>query len=134
MDGVAAVRVALVAHGALTALVPATKITAGALPQDIVLPALSIERISRTDRNIPGPGANRFVSERVQVTIHAKTYVSQEAILDKVRDAAADKFPTVSGLINVTIHTDGTGPPFMNEEASIYLATQDFRVTYSEAR
>lgn len=134
MDGVGAVRAALVADGTLTGLVPAARIQAGTLPQGVTLPALSIESISLVDRNIPNPGANRFVTERVQVTVHARNYVSQQQILRAVRKAAADKYPSVSGIINVTIHTDGMGPSFVNEEASIHYRSQDFKLTYSEER
>jgi hypothetical protein len=134
VDGVAAVRAALVADGTLTGLVPVARIQAGALPQSITLPALAIESISKVDRNILDALVDRHVTERVQVTVLAATYPSQKQIMRAVRHAAADKFPTVSGLANVTIHTDGAGPDLINEDASIRIATQDFKVTYSETR
>jgi len=133
--GIDAVRTALIADATLTGLVPAARIGAGDLPQGITLPALSLTSISKVDRNIPNPGAYRHVTERVQVMIHAANYPSQKAIEKAVRGAAADQVGfAVSGLVNVTIHTDGGGPDFTNEEASIHLGTQDFRVTYSEVR
>lgn len=134
MDGVAAVRVALVADAPLIALVPAARIVAGVLPQGATLPAIALQSISKNDRNIPNPGVYRHVQERVQVTVLAKTYPSQQQILRAVRKAAADKFPTVTGLTQVTIHTLTAGPDFMNEEASIHIGSQDFNVTYSEQR
>lgn len=134
MDGVAAVRSLLVEASAVTDLVPAGRISAGDLPQGTQLPALSIDSISKTDRNIPNPGAQRHVAERVQVTAHAKNYPSQKALLRAVRGAAADKFPTVAGISNVTVHTEGAGPDFKNEDAKIYLGSQDFLVTYTEDR
>ena len=51
-----------------------------------------------------------------------------------MRHAAADQFPTVSDINAVTIHTETAGPDFMDEAASIYLGSQDFRVTFSETR
>lgn len=134
MEGVAALRQVLVANGALTALVPATRIQAGDMPEGTVLPAISLTRVSSTDRNLPNPGANRHVRDRVQVNVMASTYPQQREVLAAVRAAAADQFPTVSGLLRVTIHTDGAGPDFRNEQASIFLGSQDFIVTYSEAR
>lgn len=134
-SGIDAVRTALVADATLTALVPATRIGAGDLPHGTQLPALSLTSISKLDRNIPNPGTYRHVTERIQVMVHAKDYPSQKAIEAAVREAAADQVGlAVSGLINVTIHTEGGGPDFMNEEASVHLGTQDFRVTYSEVR
>ena len=134
MNGVAAVRQVLIADAALIALVPATRIAAGVLPLDTALPAISVTSIGSNDRNLPTPGAYRHVSERVQVTVMAATYPSQKAILKAVRHAAADQFPTVSDISAVTIHTETTGPDFMDEAASIYLGSQDFRVTFSETR
>lgn len=133
-DGVAAVRQLLVAHAPLLALVPAARIQAGVLPIGTALPAISITSVSKNDRNLPNPGAYRHVSERVQVTGMAATYPSQKQILALIRKAAADKLPTVVGLIGVTVHTEVAGPDFMDDAASIYIGTQDLRVTYSEAR
>lgn len=135
MHGIAAVRTALAADATLTAIVPTARIVGGPLPQGTTLPAISLTSISKVDRNIPNPGTYRHVTERVQVTVHAKTYPSQKAVLAAVRGAAADQVGlAVSGLVNVTIHTDGAGPDIINEEASIYLGEQDFKVTYSEVR
>lgn len=134
MDGVVAVKQVLHADGPLTALVPVSRIVGDALPQGVTLPAIAIESISKQDRNLMHPGTYRFVSERVQVTVLARNVPSKKAIMRAVRDAAADQFPNVTGLLNVTIHTDGAGPDLVNEDASIRIATQDFRVTYSEER
>lgn len=134
MEGVAVIRQVLAANAALIALVPATRIQAGDMPQGTTLPAISIVRVSSNDRNLPNPGTYRHVTERVQVNVMASTYPQQRTVLAAIRAAAADQFPTVSGLIRVTIHTDGAGPDFINEQASIFVGSQDFMVTYSEQR
>jgi hypothetical protein len=136
-DGVATLKQLLHADATLLALVPAARIQAGVLPQGTALPTISITSVSKVDRNLMSPDTYRHVAERVQVTVHASTYPSQKAVLRAVRKAAADKFPTVSGLVNVTVHTDSAGPDFMIKEtdfesASIYIGSQDFKVTYSE--
>lgn len=135
MDGVAAIVTVLTADAALTALVPSARIQAGVLPQGTMLPAISVTSVSKNDRNIPAPGANRHVTERVQVTVLAANYDSQKQVLRAVRKAAADKIDaSVSGISGVTIHTESAGPDFMDEAATIYLGSQDFRVAFSEAR
>lgn len=134
MDGVTAVRAVLIADGAMTALVPATRIMAGVLPQKTALPGITLQSISTNDRNIPNPGAYRHVRERVQATILAKTDPSRTAAKLALRKACDAKYPEVDGLIRVTVHLGPGGPEFMNEEASLYLATQDLMVTYSIAR
>ncbi|WP_103728927.1 DUF3168 domain-containing protein [Novosphingobium sp. HII-3] len=135
MDGVAAVRTALIADEVLLALVPADSIGAGPLPLEGGLPRLMLESISAVDRNLPSPGATRHVRERVQVTIMASNYPEQKAIQRAVRRAAADRINVqVAGIENVTIHTEPRGPDFMIEDPSIWCGTQDFITTYTEAR
>lgn len=132
MNGVAAMRALLVADAGVTALAPATRISAGDLPQGVTLPAISIDLISSTDRNIPSQGATRHVSDRVQITTLAATYPALKSLQEAVKTACADKFPAVAGISNVTVHTQNQGPDFRDEENSVRMGTQDFRVTYTQ--
>lgn len=135
MDGVAAIRVALVGNAALLELVPADCISAGALSLDAPLPSLMLTSISSNDRNVLSPGSRRHVRERVQVTILAKNYSQQKAILRAVRRAAADRLNVdVEGIRAVTIHTEQAGPDLMIEDPAIWCQPQDFLVTYLETR
>jgi hypothetical protein len=133
MNGVVAVRALLVAHAPLTSLVAATQIVAGVVQQGSALPALSLMSVSSIDRNIIKAGAVRRVTERVQVTVLAATYPAAKAILKVVRQAAADRSPTIAGIGQVTVHTDSAGPDFLDEQAGIHMQTQDFRVSFNEA-
>ncbi len=134
MNGVIAVRSLLVADTGLTSLVPVARIAAGMLPQGTDLPAISLMSVSGVDRNIPAPGPKRRVTERVQVTVLARAYPEVKAILAAVRNAAADQMPAIDGLTDVTVHTDSAGPDFLDEETGIHMQTQDFRVSFNEAR
>ena len=134
MNGVIAVRALLVADIRVTALVPEARIAAGSLPQGTVMPAISLMSVSSTDRNVPAPGAKRRVTERVQVTVLARTYPETKSIIAAVRAAAADQMPAIDGLTDVTVHTDSAGPDFLDEETGILMQTQDFRVSFNEAR
>lgn len=134
MDGVASLVSVLTGSATVNTLTPAARIVAGVLPQGTALPAISITSVSRVDRHTLTKGAKTLARERVQVTVLAATYESQKAVLRAVIGAADATFPTISGISNVTIHTESAGPDFMSEDASIYIGTQDFAVTYSEAR
>ena len=134
MNGVIAVRSLLVADTGVTALVPNARIAAGMLPQGTDLPAISLMSVSSVDRNISAPGPKRRVTERVQVTVLARTYPEVKAIIAAVRNAAADRMPAINGLADVTVHTDSAGPDFLDEETGIHMQTQDFRVSFNEAR
>ena len=133
MNGVVAVRALLVAHTPLTSLVPVAQIVAGVVQQGSALPALSLMSVSSTDRNIIKAGAVRRVTERVQVTVLAATYPAAKSILKAVRQAAADRTPTIAGIGQVIVHTDSAGPDFLDEQAGIHMQTQDFRVSFNEA-
>ena len=132
MNGVVVVRSLLAASNAVTSLVPSERIQAGVLPQGTALPSISVEQVSGNDVNMIDEGAMRHVNDRVQVTVLAGNYPTQRAILSAVKRACASKFPTVNGIENVTVHSEGTGPDFMNETASIYMGSHDFRVRYNE--
>ena len=134
MNGVIAVRSLLVADTGVTALVPIARVAAGMLPQGTDLPAISLMSVSSVDRNVPAPGAKRRVTERVQVTVLARAYSETKAILAAARKAAADQMPVIDGLTDVTVHTDSAGPDFLDEETGIHMQTQDFRVSFNEAR
>lgn len=134
MNGVIAVRSLLVADTGVTALVPAARIVAGVIPQGSGLPAISIMSVSGINRNILMPGTSRRVTERVQVTVLAASYPDAKAIIRAVRAAAADRMPAIDGLTDVTVHSDSAGPDFLDEETGIHMQTQDFRVSFNEAR
>lgn len=135
MNGVAALRSVLTADAAMLLLVPSERIVAGDLTMDTALPAVTVQSISAVDMNIPSPAAERFVRERVQATVHATSYEQQKEVLAAVKKAAADVlYPVVEGITGVTIHTDGQGPDFFSEDASVYLGSMDFMIKYSEER
>ena len=134
MNGVIAVRILLVGDTGVTALVPPARIAARMLPQGTDLPAISLMSVSSVDRNIPAPGPKRRVTERVQVTVLARTYPEAKTLIAALRAAAADQMPTIDGLFDVTVHTDSAGPDFLDEETGIHMQTQDLRVSFNEAR
>ena len=84
--------------------------------------------------NVPSPGPKRRVTERVQVTVLARAYAEAKTIISAIRAAAADQMPLIDGLSEVTVHTDSAGPDFLDEETGIHMQTQDFRVSFNEAR
>lgn len=133
MDGTAAVVVALLADSGVVGLVPATQIMGGVIPQDTALPAISVGRVSVMLRRTLKKQTVTHVAERVQVTVLASDYDRQAEIQKAVVKACHAKFPAVDGIDRVTIHHESGGPDFMNESASIYLGSEDFRVTYNEA-
>lgn len=138
MNGVAAIVQILSNDAGIGAIIDTdetpSRIVAGWLNRKTTLPAIAVQEVSSVDRNIPNPGTYRHVTDRVQVTCMARTYPDLIELVSAVTAACADQMPTVSGISRVVVHTDGTGPDFMDDQASFFLKTQDFRVSYSEAR
>lgn len=135
MNGVAVILQLLHEDAALLGLVPSARIMAGDLPINAVLPAISVKQISSVDTNLPSPGATRFVTDRVQVTVLAEDYPGKAVVLAAARRAAADQlYPAVPCLTGVTVYTDGAGPDLYSEETGIHFGTQDFRVRYNQER
>lgn len=133
-DGIVAARTVLVSAGAVTALVPATRIIGDdVLPQGTTLPAILLKHISGTDRNIPNLGAKIHTRQRVQCEIHAATNASRRAVKAAVRSAFLNNpLPVVGGLTNVTLHTESEGPDFFSEDPFVRVGEQDVIVTYSK--
>lgn len=132
MSAIKVIRALLAADAAVLALVPATRIVAGVLPQGTALPALAITEVSRTDRNILHPGSTARSTARVQVTAIAASYATQKTLLQAVRHACRDKIGTVAGVPGVAVLLDGTGPDFNDSDTAFFMQTQDFMVGYTE--
>ena len=64
----------------------------------------------------------------------ARAYPEAKTIIAAVRAAAADQMSDIEGLSEVTVHTDSAGPDFLDEATGIHMQTQDFRVSFNEAR
>lgn len=135
MDAVAALRAVLVADAGVLALVPATRIIAGELPQGIELPAISITSVSlRPDKPLARETV-RAIWERGQLRIVGSSYPEQKAVGRAARRALDyEPDPIVPGISDVTIIEEGEGPDFYSEATQTYQGTQDYGVSYNEER
>lgn len=132
MSAIKIIRALLVADATLAALVPASRVVAGIPAQSMALPLIALTEISRVDRNLVKGSATSRSTSRVQVTVMATSYPAQKTLLAAVRHAARDKVGELSGLSNVAVQLDGTGPDFMDTATSIHQQGQDFRVSFTE--
>ena len=133
MSAIKIIRALMVADAALVALVPSNRTVAGIPAQGMALPLIALIEVSRTDRNLITGSATSQSTSRVQVTVMCKTDREQKELLAAVRHAARSKVGTLSGVANVAVHLDGTGPDFMTADPTIYQQAQDFMVSFTEA-
>ncbi len=132
MSGVIIARGLLAANMALVAVVPSTKIMAGVIPINTILPAISVAQISGTTRNTVSMNeAKVLATDRVQITAMAKTYAQQKQIIGLIQNAMKNTYGLVSGIQCDSITTDVQGPDIFDAEAIIYFQSIDFMIKFS---
>lgn len=129
MPDVTIIRTLLAAHAPLTAVVPAARIAAGPITQGAQLPAISVAHVIATWGNQISQ-QSRDCTARVQVTVKAANYPQQKQIIALVRAAIPRMRGTVAGVQVDSILRDVSGPDFRDDDAGIYLQSQDFFVKY----
>ena len=132
MSGVAIVRALLAADAALVAVIPAARIFAGAIPLNTPLPAISVTQTSGSERlTVAMNDAKRLVTERVQVTVCAKSYPSQKALIALARKALPNSRAVINGFDCDSVLPGPEGPDLYDPTAIIYEQSQDFFVKFS---
>lgn len=146
MSGVAVIRYLLANNAAvLTALgagppVAASRVIAGDLPLDTVLPAISITEIDSQPRlTVAMTESGRMHTERVQVSVLYKGprgtpsgtgYAGVKGMMPKILAACPHTHGTVNGINVVSIQPDTEGPDLQDDAASIYSCSRDFLVRW----
>lgn len=133
MSGVVICRQLLAGHAPLLALIPASRMFTGVVPQGTPLPCLAITTVSSTDRNTVAAMPIVKVAERVQITIMGATYPAVKSALLQARKACRNKLGAVGTFLNITCRLDGTGPDFNDIDAGFCMQSQDVFLTYNEA-
>jgi hypothetical protein len=132
MDGVAVMRALLLAHPPLTALVK-DRIVAGVVPQGMELPAVGISEISRPpDLDTVARNGGSLVTARIQVTVHAKSYPQQKALLKATKLGPGVYTGTIAGVAVRSVLADVVGPDLSDEAAGFFQQSRDYKVTYVE--
>lgn len=127
-----AVRYLLANNGPLVAVVPATRIMAGVIPQNSALPAISVARISRNDTEFIAGMSVHDCQSRVQITVMAATRPALEAALALVRTALPRTYGSVNGVAVKSLTRAGTGPVFQDEETKVCMGSLDYAIRFDE--
>ncbi|HSW83537.1 MAG TPA: DUF3168 domain-containing protein [Usitatibacter sp.] len=131
MSGVSAIRFILANNSALTAAVPAANIFVGTVPLNTVLPAIGVTKISGVPNNtVAMTESGRIQTERVQVTLLAKTSTDQLVIGRLIRAAVPNRSGTVNGVHVDSILPDSDGPDLDDDTTSILENSRDFIVRW----
>jgi hypothetical protein len=131
MDGVAVIRVLALAHAPLTDLV-GDRIVAGDVPSEMSLPAVGLKEISRAEQDTVSREGRALVTARIQLTVHAKSYPQQKALLRAAGLGQGVKTGVIAGVAVRSVLRDAVGPDMGNSDAGIFEQPRDFKVTYIE--
>ncbi|KQS50968.1 hypothetical protein [Sphingomonas sp. Leaf198] len=129
MTGVDIIGELLRTDDALIALIAAEQIKAGALPENVVLPALLVRLVSSVERPALKRGGTVRTIDRVAVTVRAETYRDQGKAIRLARSCCAGRTGNVGGGKSVSILSAGTGPDARGP-GNAFEQTQDFRVSF----
>jgi hypothetical protein len=129
MSDVKAIRYLLSTSAALVAVVPATRIQAGDLPQGVALPAIGITHVSGIWRQEISKQSKSCLA-RVQVTVLAASYAQQKQIIELVRDAVPRTHGVVNGVQIDSILRQPDGPDMSDPALGLYIQTQDYMVNF----
>ena len=130
MSGVAAIRYMLVNNAPLIAAVPAARILSGVLPITTTIPAISVRQISGVEMPMIKRTGTQLVTERIQVSVHASSYLSQKTIIELIRSAITSTRGTVNSVVVDSITHEGDGPDLYSDDPDIYEQSIDFMVIF----
>ena len=133
MTAVKVMRALLQAHPAVVALVPRERVVAGTVPQDSGLPAIGIKEIGRNEFATVARAEKRvLVRSRVQVTVYAKSYPEQKAVLLAAKLGPGVHTGVIVGVTVCGVVRGDVGPDLGEEDAGIFEQSRDFTVSYLE--
>lgn len=127
-----AVRYLLVQNPELTAIVPRDSIGTGRFKEGSPTPAAIVSHVFTSRRPVLNQDGTQFCTSRIQVTVFAKSYPEQDAVLQLVRRALPPTRGLVAGVALDSIQPGGDGPDMRDDLASIYMGAVDFIVTFNE--
>jgi len=130
MSGVAVIRYTLVNNAPLIAAVPAARIVSGVLPVTTTIPAISIRQISGVEMPMIKRTGTQLVTERIQVSVHAASYLSQKTIIGLIRSAIVSTRGTINSFQVDSITHDIDGPDLYYDEPDIFEQSIDFVVRF----
>lgn len=108
------------------------------VPQGQSAPAITVRSISRLPRNTLGLAeANVHVRERLQVTAVCgrDDYPQLPALRRAVLQAcASQRLAALGDASRIVVLADAAGPELFDDEVGLYVAPQDFLVSWQEAQ
>lgn len=129
---VQAVRYLLAHNSPLTAVVAATGIMPGPLPQNTRPPAIALELVSQVRLHMVASTATEMCRARVQITLATATYAALHDAMVLVRAALPRSRGSVDGVFIEGVLIDTEGPEFSDPDSGLYFCTLDVLVDLNQ--
>jgi hypothetical protein len=115
--------------------VPDDRVHIGALPQGAPTPAIAISEVGGSEpwKTTTRRRAKTTMRSRVQVTVYAKTYEQQKALIKATGLGPGYQIGEVAGYTVNMVDPVGINPDIYPGDDKIYEQSRDFMVTFAEA-
>lgn len=133
MSGVSIVLALLRTHAPVLALMPASSVYAGPVPQGKPFPALSLTEVSSNEHDtVNRDRPKTLVRSRVQVTVLAASYQQMKQLLLAAKLGAGNHTGMIGAYEVNSVRPAGVGPEIPPDDAGVYEQSRDFMVTFLE--
>lgn len=133
MSSVAITLALLRAHAPVLAILPATSVYAGPVPQGKAYPAISIREVSSNEQStVNRERPKTLVRARVQVTVLATTYPQMKALLLAAKLGAGNHTGMIGAYEVNSVRPESVNPEMPVDDDGIYEQSRDFMVTFLE--
>ena len=113
----------------------AGRVYPGTVPLGALMPVLAWNHISSVNKTMVSLAeTDSLIVSRIQITAMAKTYPQVKALLQAVAHACDQKRGTIAGINVSSVIGDATGPDMRDDDATLYMQSADFKVTWTEVR
>lgn len=140
MSGVAVIRSLIAGNAAVTAVIPSTRIMAGDLPLNTVMPAIAVTQVSGIPRlTVAMTEPNKMNTDRVQVSVLFKGpqaspagtgYPGVAAMMKLVLAACPNQRGTINGVSVDSVLPDSEGPDLQDDATGLFSRSRDFIVRW----
>jgi hypothetical protein len=131
MSGVDVIGELLLDSPDIIAIAPEEQIRAGILPQGAPPTGIVLKCIGRP-LHIETLAAEETVRfrERVQATAQAPDYETADTLVKLITKVCSMRTGNFGGVSDVSVTYGGAGPDFMDEDATLFMGSVDFFVSY----
>lgn len=130
MNGKVVIATLLLDYAPRAERVPDDRVHIARLPAGTGLNNLLVQKVSGTDLRMLIPGEKTRVTDRIQVTTRARDDETRDLIQLDVGRACSDKVGDIGGAEGVSVISDGESHDFDDDDASIFMGSRDFLVSY----